>query len=64
MSVLRILALLAATAAALPALAKPAAHGTAVENGIRWQSCLNSGFQRWFDERRRQGCAAVTSRCR
>ncbi len=50
MSVLRILALFAATAAALPALAKPAAHGMAVENGIRWQSCLNSGFQRWFDE--------------
>ncbi|WP_255612145.1 hypothetical protein [Serratia sp. EWG9] len=50
MSVLRILALLAATAAALPAQAKPAAHGAAPENGVRWQSCLNSGFQRWFDE--------------
>lgn len=50
MSVLRILALLAATAAALPAQARPAAHGAAAENGIRWQSCLNSGFQRWFDE--------------
>lgn len=25
-------------------------HGAAAENGIRWQSCLNSGFQRWFDE--------------
>ena len=50
MSVLRILALLAATAAALPAQAKPVLHGAAAENGIRWQSCLNSGFQRWFDE--------------
>ncbi|XYK64080.1 hypothetical protein ACSJL4_002524 [Serratia nematodiphila] len=50
MSVLRILALLAATAAALPAQAKPALHGAAAGNGIRWQSCLNSGFQRWFDE--------------
>ena len=50
MSVLRILALLAATAAALPARAKPVLHGAAAENGIRWQSCLNSGFQRWFDE--------------
>lgn len=50
MSVLRILALLAAATATLPAQAKPAAHGAAAENGIRWQSCLNSGFQRWFDE--------------
>ncbi|CAI0806616.1 alpha/beta hydrolase [Serratia entomophila] len=49
MSVLRILVLLAA-AANLPALAKPLLHVAAPESGIRWQSCLNSGFQRWFDD--------------
>ncbi|WP_262140602.1 transposase [Serratia ficaria] len=49
MSVLRILVLLAA-AANLPAHAKLPVRGAAPESSIRWQSCLNSGFQRWFED--------------
>ncbi|CAI0798403.1 alpha/beta hydrolase [Serratia ficaria] len=49
MSVLRILVLLAA-AANLPAHAKLPVRAAAPESSIRWQSCLNSGFQRWFED--------------
>ena len=64
MSVLRILALLAATAAALPAGAKPVLHGAAAEAAFVGNHVSTAVFSAGSMSRHHRGCAAVTLRCR